>query len=103
MALDGKLKVSLRSALSIPAIAGLLERLAVETDFTIWTMEEADKESAGWHWRSGRHAHRRRRQRAGFRVPLAMALDRQCRCGCHESETSVVLSFASQAWLIAEG
>ena len=42
---DQRLKAALRSALSIPAIAGLLERLAEETDFTIWTMEEADKES----------------------------------------------------------
>lgn len=45
MALDGKLKVALRNALSVPAIAGLLERLAQETDFTIWTMEEGDTES----------------------------------------------------------
>ena len=33
--------------------------------------------------------YRRRRKGAGFRVPMAMALDRQCQCGCHESAASV--------------
>lgn len=45
MALDGKLKLALREALTVPAVAELLERLAEKTDYTIWTMEEADTES----------------------------------------------------------
>ena len=45
MALDGKLKLALREALNFPAVAEWLERLAETTDYTIWTMEEADTES----------------------------------------------------------